>query len=905
MKGRITSFQRFGGVLGVSSSVVNKFLRSEKLRDMDDGKDFSNGKGIYNNTIPNSTSYSSWYGHPRYIGGNKGEFDAGEEVYGCIAHGYGDSVATSDDFGPRIEHSLEIADQLRQTTRANSKHFDKEERKWTLKKVDDFIDSVAIPQENIPLVVNSKFPMSQAVVIYDDESGEAIGSEIIKCSAGPGFTSGGLARPAPWPEEGYMLVTEDIANMCKLSVPVAVAHAILHRTKEITLDAQLENKSTRTGTNCSGSSSLNTSWSTSYLIGGCPPSSCKNKSYSNTLTCTSKIESGTITIKGDFSMTAYRYKDVSDIWDNPRTSDISPNYFFGSHTKAPAVYKTTSTGCSYDDYENCNYGDCYPCKGPNPPLPRVEQLLPLEKQTKLGAGCLSYRTTNSNMFHGLLEKNLLGKTVSAPNCTKASEDYGLTSDPAVLFSLLQYSDYWEGFSPGGFRGPLGPPAIINGPELECHFVGTGYDASSQGGNIFQDVPCDCNDYEGSGSPRPNYQIPKASYVGTGITTKLSGVCFPGAGDYVGHFDNDIVFPAEDECGCPSDGNNCSSNLGPLRLSADCVAQCPTCEKDEYGDCLGGDFRVGFAQKNPCSSTSPQKSDQYWRSSLKVGKYVIGKQWEKAWDGGIIDASRAVPIPLSATKTEDLAFWPSFSAGDYGGAFPGVYASQTFLNRLLARDASSGNPRLQSDSTRTVEVRNIGQITFKCDDWTDSHSLYGLVMTNKAQECKGYTPSDLDNGSWGHSVSASKSTPYRSCMDCSELENDTCDAPKGCNGVESEQNCCRASAGGRRGRPCAESWTSSFESSNDPCADNNDCAGTCYSGPGDDDCECNCDFNPDDDEGECGHLSPCPDFASCEGFKILKPFEGKLGCANNNYIGTETVTTSLNLTFEFKLFDEME
>jgi hypothetical protein len=922
MKGRITSFQRFGGVLGVSSSVVNKFLRSEKLRDMDDGKDFSKGKGIYNNTIPNSTSYNSKYGHPRYIGSNKGEFDAGEEVYGCIAHGYGDSVATPDgaggaDFGPRIEYGLEIANQLRQKTRANSKHFDKEERKWTLKKgtdvIDDFIDSVAIPQENIPLVVNSKFPMSTAVVIYDDDTGEAIGSEIIKCSAGPGFTSGGLARPAPWPEEGYMLVTEDMANMCKLSVPVAVAHGIMHRTKEIKLDVSLEHKIQRSGTTCSGDSSIQTSWKNNFGPHGCPPGTCTSKSYSNSLSCTSKIESGTVTFKGTPSMTAYRYKDVSDIWVNPRTSDISPNYFFGSHTKTPAVYKTTGTACPDEDYENCNYGDCYPCKGPQPPAPTVKKLFSLEKQTKLGAGCLSYRTTNSNMFHGLLEKNLLGKEVSAPFCTKASEGYGLTADPAISFSYLFANyDYWEGFSPGGFRGPLGPPAIINGPELECHFLGTGFDASSQDGKIFQDVPCDCNDYYGEGRPRDVVQIPKASYVGTGIKQTFSGTCFPGHGGEMAHFDNYIAnansgnFNNEGTGACqkcPSEGDNCYSNLGPLRLTLDCMKQCTP-----YGeDVIYGNNLVGFASENPCTPEIPQKSDQYWRSSLKVGKYVIGKQFSKATQnyGGneIIDVSRAVPIPLSATKTEELAFWPSFTAGQYGGAFPGVYVSQTFLNKFLAWDASNGWSQFQSNSTRTVEVRNIGQITFKCDDWSDSRPLYGLVVTLKEQTCKGFDASgySLDWGSYGHSISATKSKPNRYCFDC----DDICNNPLGCNGIESETNCCKSTTGGRRGMPCSQSWESSFQDSYDPCANNGDCSGTCerYDRS---ECPCKCNFcGPDDDDCECGQYPPCEAYQSCgPGLEVTQVW-GVLGCPDNNVIGKETVTASLNLTFEFKLFEEME
>lgn len=389
MKGRQTSFQRFGSALGTNGSVVNKFFRSLGKTLSANGRDselfgtnqtdMSDNKGIYNKTLKSD----------EYLQYDIYKEDLGEEVYGCIARPFGKESGT-------IEADSSIAIKGRQTKRADSPHFDTAKREWHNTKADEtYEDCALIPQENIPLVVNSKFEMTY----WDD-----IQKKVVQVPKGTGFTSGALVRPIAFsdkatklPDGAALYDEQGIMYACKLNdVPIKTAHAILNRCKEISLTGSVDIQLTRKNKRCNGPETSTMKWTSERGPEGCPPGDCVDVSGELTTTCISEQKTTVLKLAGDIEMTAYRHKQLSDIWSEPKTLDLSGNYFYGSSENSAFLRKIAYTNCE-------TTGDSAIEKL----IPAtIEKIAEFERQTKLSSGCLVYPETNASILLATQANNL-------------------------------------------------------------------------------------------------------------------------------------------------------------------------------------------------------------------------------------------------------------------------------------------------------------------------------------------------------------------------------------------------------------------------------------------------------------------------------------------------------------------
>jgi hypothetical protein len=351
MKGRITSFQRFGSSLGTTGSVLHKFIRSlgdvgekegrdrELLGDGPAGVDKSDGKGIYNKTVKSGDDL-------KYDFEEGGNF--GEEVYGCIAKPFGKDALQEKDSKTAIN--------CRKATIKDSPHYEENKRKWyhaDPKK--SYEDYAAIPQENLPLTVNSKFPMKYCSRSGIEEYGDDL---VIDIPKGIGFTSGALIRPLRFTEsaepmkngyystfgsgfgglkEGQPIPTNRLhhAHILK-SVPLETAHKIINCCKEIVLTGSVSHSIERNSIKCKdwlgneGPDKSEAKQTGEMMFSPCPPGTCTDVSHTFTVQCLSSKQTTTISLDGDLEMTAYRYKQAADVWEEKekqKTLDISGNAF--------------------------------------------------------------------------------------------------------------------------------------------------------------------------------------------------------------------------------------------------------------------------------------------------------------------------------------------------------------------------------------------------------------------------------------------------------------------------------------------------------------------------------------------------------------------------------------------------
>ena len=899
MKGRVTSFQRFGSSLGTTGSVLNKFIRSlgaagvKKGRDREligkgpAGIDESDGKGIYNKTVKSGDDL-------KYDFENE---DFGEEVYGCVASPFGKDALQEKDSQTAID--------CRKATRATSPHYEEKKRKWYHKKANKaHEDYVAIPQENVPLTVNSKFPMK-----YCSRSGVGQFEDdlVIDIPKGIGFTSGALIRPirfikgAELMKNGYYSaftsfggVTEgqpipsfNVHHAHILSVPLGTAHNIINCCKEVVLTGSVLHSIERKNMKCKDwEGGDGPDESKGGVEGeeatGCPPGNCESLDQTITATCLSSEQTTVIKLDGDLKMTAYRYKQAADIWEEEeekkKTLDISGNAFFGG-LEEPALRKYAKPYCTFKDLESAI---------PQPlDDPTLKQVYYFEKQTKLSSGCLSYPITNNSMLVATEEENLKSTRFENPDCetdtafvfnylestASPSLEKAVVSGPSPFFS----SNVYEGgqllrtsyFNEDRFVRPL----HVSGPSLFCSFNGIGWDYSQIGKETPEPLyeKDDCNAKLAGSFVHPDW---KMSWKSTGIKTTFTGGCPQGFAPL------DTYDRKEYTCECPSPLEDCESDPGELKLRCECEGQpCALPEPD-----------------HPCQEPYTSKCDGAYGISFAVGKYV-GYSIPEYDSGGVYQIA---PVPLttkvdSFTK-EDLTLWFSGYISDVLPYF--FYGQNASLGGSIYINTETADKNIpEENSNFRYEKKKAGTLTIKCEEWQDTAEIWVVLGIEKETECTTpYSPLvwafGADSGGINVESVIKLGTPDRECNQCEEPKIDCCN-PKGCNGVLQEFPCCNYNES-KIANPCNLSFSISGKQECD--VNGEKCVGSCVEELDECGC-CGCSF------GQFGcQADECPPMKSCKEL-IITQLEN-LSCYGGAHEEDKHEFT-LDLTIEFKLLTETE
>lgn len=847
MKGRLTSFQRFGSMVGVQGSALNKWAKgNETRRDMftPDSRvqptDYSDGKGIYNLTITTSEELSyDGTGYPPLPTGA----DMGEEVYGCIVSGY-----TKNLKDPKLEYSADEAINNRRERKDypdGKDHFSEVGRIWATKD-NGYIDSVCIPTENIPLVANSKFEIKY----WEKDEGK-----IIEIPKGAGFTSGTLVRPVAFSSKAGELKNGSRSTSYGLgylrshvlkAVPIKTAHAILNRCKEILLTGSVDYSIERTNKECSGVQDSKFEWE-EEIVTGCPPGSCTDLSGSVSLKCASTKLTTKVSVKGDIEMTAYRHKQIIDVWNDPKPLDISGNYFEGRLGNKFGYNKVSNPVCEDVISDSTTT---------NMPPPQIEQLAEFEKQEKLTSGCLTYPNTNSSMLNAALEENLKRKDISIDNCTKAWIDYSLWSnyDSEIYF---YYNYISTQLNPGGVNpyASIICPQLASGPNLRALFLGNGWDYSNVGKEGPEDVYSDPGCKEGE---QTNFMDYKGTWHSTGLVRGIeSGDCPLGIKSLARY--NPTPAP---NCECGDACEDCKGDYGELRPVCECVTMCSEYESKSCGE---------PNRKSKCDGT--------YAIEMEIGKYV-GVQTDK-------NLYNVAAVPLSAkmdTKTEDLTIWWNGAISHPDAVGQNVLDSLSFfLNEESAKDAYG-----ITNSTNRWDSEQVGELTIVCDGWSTSVPLWGVYMIAKETTCKGLAGAI-------NTYSTSKLAATTSCKGCDQDSGDPDCCPNGnsgCGGDSGESDgCCNSEPCGISD-PCGYAVTAVSSAKCKQASCNGTCTDT-------DNFECGCCFC--DFDGDYCDL--CDPWKTCKPYKLISDYE-EMGCYGDAH-EEDKHKASVNLTLEFKLFTEME
>ena len=883
MKGRHTSFQRFGSVLGTTGSVVNKFLRAGKDRDTDllgkGQKDNSDGKGIYYKTIKTQEENLLYKtdGNPP----TPSDPDMGEEIYGCISQGD----------GATLERIAEEIVKQRNIRREDSSRFKSAKHSWYEAKNGKaglkIEDCALIPQENIPLVVNSKFPMK-----YWDE----FQKKDYDIPKGHGFTSGALVRPVAFTEKAKSISNATVFsnNVFMYShelkdVPLETAHAILNRCKEISLTGSLSHVIERTNKQCSGSTSSKKQIKAEKFV-GCArdedgevnspcgkEGKCEDQGHTITLTCLSEEKKTSLTLKGDIDITAYRHKQMTKIWGKtPETLEISGNYFSGRPKDLEMSYQQSHR----DTCEKYGRDSGQPVKIPPP---RIKQIAKLEKQTKLSSGCLTHTGTNKSILSIDLEDNLEPETVYIDGCDEAISARRLTtgwSPPNHINTSVEDSTFHY---PSGVRrtSSYTCPDLASGPSLRAHFNGNGWDSSKIGEEEPEDVYThECKPFE-----TENYPKYKSSWTDTGITYSVEGECPLGLRG-VDRFDRNIPkLPSKCDEECVELDN------GKLKVVCACLQMCKPYYMDDDGS-------------NPCVPPIPtfeKECQGAYYVNMEIGKYV-----------GVEDANvksryyiASVPLlsKMSGKEKENLTLWwwgavSRFASYDVNGGFASERPLFIFLNK-----ESATKQKPQDNSLYRYEDRECGVLKVACDDWSQEIPLYTVLEIAKETTCKGTA------GGAANSYYKTTDAGYKKCQ--SDVNFATACPGEGprfccgkCGGPSNESNkCCSKESCGILD-PCGYSIES--KDTRDACVAP-ECNGECKEGTGEADSTCGCNavenpsFDPDDPNSEeCLALSTIP---KCAPYSVVSDFK-EMGCYGDAH-PEDKHTAKINLTLEFKLFEEME
>jgi hypothetical protein len=892
MKGRQTSYQRFGSLLGTTGSVVNKFFRS--LGKAPNGRDselagsiqidMSDNKGIYNKTLKSD----------EYLKYDFEKEDLGEEVYGCISHPFGESSIY-------IEKDSETAIEGRKTKRKDSPHFEDIKREWYHKKANKTYEECAlIPQENVPLAVNSKFEMK----FWDAET-----EKNTTIPKGIGFTSGALIRPVCFNDDAVP-IEKGFGEWKSLSgfhrahilqgVPLETAHGIINRCKEISLTGSVNYSITRTNKKCGDGPTTSTKEWEWESLHGCAPGECRDEGGTMTNSCLSGKLVTTIKLAGDIEMTAYRHKQVENIWDkdNQKTLDMSGNVFLGT-LEDSALTKKSFSDCDASDAESG-------IPAPMLPAPTVKQIMKLERQTKLSSACLAYPITNNSIIIAKEDDNLKTDDLIIVNCDPgtAKTYYSLVSPSQTnQVFVAGYFGVNVGNSPLVYPGGASfrirntesksvRPLYISGPSLQCHFSGIGWDYSELGKEepevLYNNSKC---------LPQKrvdNFYDWKMNWKSTNLKKTVDGDCPQGFADV------DVYDAEPNSCECDDECEDCAAVPGKLRMNCECQPICAYTpeERSDGNPCADG-------HKIKIKTEDGYACDGMYGIGFSVGKYV-GVQLKDYPYEEADEIYNVASVPLTSkkdAKTEDLVLWWNAFVSE---SIPYDFYKQTSSDLQLELYANKESvdhamkDKLE-DSFYKYEPKKVGSLKIQCDDWSTSTDIWVIHRILKETSCIPFGPGADGN----REVRTRSGVPYTACIGCGSSE--TCCSDRGCGGGNNSQ-CCEEDLCGLATSPCG--WSAQTTSSR------GGCDGNAYK-----DCSGSCKFLFPEECGCCGCIEPEPDgtippgsdcfipctkeYLECKPYTLISDFE-PLSCygdANEE----DKHATSIDLTIEFKLFgkDEME
>jgi len=708
MKGRFTSFQRFGRVFGLPGSIVSKYPASILITDK---------RQIYDETKDEYKyfpQYDYQYAELSEEERKKGKYDC-HDNYGVMSKG----INKWRNEAPRL-----AKEDIEQFDPNNA-----QPRKWPdpknpeIAKLDDF---TPIAQENIPLVVEG----NHEETLLERNSDNLLEKQI---NSGPGFQETHPNRPAI--REKHALLRSEKQFLLPLKIPVKNFHSILACTKEIEITSSinvnftLKSKSTQGGGVASGTFSyecLNT--------GTCPPF-CKSKSKYASFSCCNPTgsEVASLSISSNRSLaTLKRFKEYAALTDKePIELDLSRNVF--QEQRKYALYRIGE--CIAKDY-----------KFPIVPT-EIKMLVNASPKTKLDAGCLTTPYTHGRFNSYKFDKgDMLSERLEVDGCVEGTAGttifraMDILDIPTIDRFGWAGADIWD--NTGGHYYPSSSP-YAGGPSIAFRMYET------QGNALFSDprielIPdvmgkwysayksTQCTDYMGntiSGRKLNSELFKVRDYNKRFLTTKASGTC-------IGHL-FPIAFCSQTIPEPCKEGifNACTEKWEGRTCTCESNVP-PPCDKTLYEENYGTEHMssrypmddiVCHPNASCCKELSklPNEVAEKYGSALSfsghLGRFVRVLEDEVSEDGGKI-LGKSLPFPINDTlgNKEEIEAALIYSLGiesDAHGGDIGFYFTQE------AADYHQGI----SNSFGTWSTRKCGKLTITHEDWSYETDIYAPIF----------------------------------------------------------------------------------------------------------------------------------------------------------------------------------
>lgn len=712
MKGRHSSFQRFGRIFGMPGSVVNKYPRSQ---DPDTGK-----KHIYDET--KEYKHFDYYSTLSEEEKKKGKYDA-HDNYGVLTKG--------------------ISKWLEEDPRKDEKDIDQffpenaSVPSWQDPRGKMIDDYTPIAQENIPIVAEGNHEET-----YDKDG---LGNQVIQLEGNVGFHETHANRP-------LIKETEDIAfrdqeTIClPLKIPAETLHSILSCTKEIIITSGVSIGLKCTSAKVEGNGKHEGTIIYECVIPECPIE-CDKHTESLTFTCCTQPETtvASLNISTNRSKaTLKRFKEYSRLTNYPIELDLSKNFF---QEEKRYVLLKTSTCEQASPYEE-------------PELPSSIKILKTANPKEyFDACCLTTPFSHGKYInYKFSEGDILSENIEVPGCVpqtarsgiiRLSEELsiaGFVGSPTLSEWGETRSPYAGGpsiaFSLHEIRHDYGNDLrfFFQDPRLEL------FSPEEQNNSIDPSkwyplyVSSSCIDENGKTVSRKKLNpdiFRTADYKKRFLATTAGGSC-------LGHFFN-ISFCSESKNDPCSNGefDVCQGAYKNRTCECEADAECEELAyQKNYGTAhqsshLPTDDIVCLSSKSCCADKTklPDEQAKTFVSALgfaaHLGRFVRYEP-DVTQENKIVSYGRSLPIPIADTikdnKEEVNAslFYNLFVSSE---ALPG--GSISFYFTKAAASAAQG----QSNSIGKWDTRECGTLKITHNQWTYETKIWAPVFEQYGSSVK--------------------------------------------------------------------------------------------------------------------------------------------------------------------------